>query len=264
MKLQNAREIWQAEEKHAFQGWDFSHLDGRWEGEDIPWDYKIVLQTYLKSTDKLLDMGTGGGEFLLSLGHPYELTSVTEAYPPNVLLCKEKLAPLGITVEQVFDDAILPFENDGFDMIINRHEAFDAREIGRILKGGGHFVTQQVGGKNDMDLAMRLIDGLEPPFPQHTLENNVAALRAEHFEILRAEEVFTPIRFFDVGALVYFCKIIEWEFPGFSVEKYYDKLVRCQEEIEEKGYIEGTEHRFVIVAQQQSEKKLMRETFFPT
>lgn len=49
-------------------------------------------------------MGTGGGKFLLTLDHPYNLTSVTEAYPPNVELCKNKLSPFGIEVKQVFDD----------------------------------------------------------------------------------------------------------------------------------------------------------------
>ena len=35
---------------------------------------------------RLLDMDTGGGEFLLSLGHPFERTAATEGYPPNVEL----------------------------------------------------------------------------------------------------------------------------------------------------------------------------------
>ncbi|RAK11239.1 hypothetical protein C8C77_103227 [Halanaerobium saccharolyticum] len=40
----------------------------------------------------------------MTLDHPYNLTSVTEAYPPNVELCKNKLSPFGIEVKQVFDD----------------------------------------------------------------------------------------------------------------------------------------------------------------
>ena len=41
-------------------------------------------------------LDTGGGEFLLSLHHPFQNTSATEGYPPNVQLCKETLLPLGI------------------------------------------------------------------------------------------------------------------------------------------------------------------------
>ena len=43
----------------------------------MPWDYrKIIL---LGDRDYLLDMDTGRGEFLLSLGHPYSRTSAAEA-----------------------------------------------------------------------------------------------------------------------------------------------------------------------------------------
>ena len=43
-------------------------------------------------------MGTGGGELLLSFNHPYDKTSVTEGYEPNIKLCQEVLSPLGIKV----------------------------------------------------------------------------------------------------------------------------------------------------------------------
>ena len=38
---------------------------------------------------KLLDMETGGGEFLLSLNHSKHNTSAIEGYQPNVELCKK-------------------------------------------------------------------------------------------------------------------------------------------------------------------------------
>ncbi|MCT4594983.1 MAG: class I SAM-dependent methyltransferase [Anaeromicrobium sp.] len=109
------------DEEKSFQGWDFSYLDNRWKEEKLPWDYKALLKKYLKSHYQLLDVGTGGGEFLLSLNHPYEKTAVTEAWEPNVKLCKEKLLPLGICVRQAHEDNELPFEDNSFDMIINRH-----------------------------------------------------------------------------------------------------------------------------------------------
>lgn len=239
---------WKCEEDFAFQGWDFSHIDGRWESKTLPWDYREIVLSFLKSTDKLLDMGTGGGEFLLSFNHPFALTSVTEAYPPNLELCNKKLAPLGITVVQTYEDDKLSFENNSFAIVINRHESFDSAEVARILKKGGYFITQQVGGKNDFDLSQRLIKNFTPQFPMQTLENNTEALRKSGLEIEKAEEVFTPVRFFDVGALVYFAKIIEWEFPNFSVDNSLDSLRQCQRDIEENGFVQGTEHRFIIVA----------------
>ena len=90
-----------SEEQQPFLGWDFSYLNGRWESELLSWNYTQILNNYRSNTEILLDMGTGGGEFILNLGHPYHLISVTEGWQPNFLLCKERLEHLGITVKYV-------------------------------------------------------------------------------------------------------------------------------------------------------------------
>ncbi len=51
-----------------------------------------------------------------------------------------------------------------------------------------------------------------------------------------------------IGALVYFAKIIPWEFPEFSVDSCFDGLCKMERELQENRFIEGTEHRFVIAA----------------
>ncbi|MGN1373464.1 MAG: hypothetical protein ACI4VK_05420 [Candidatus Coproplasma sp.] len=68
------------------------------------------------------------------------------------------------------------------------------------------------------------------------------------FSILEENEAFRPIKFYDVGAFVWYARIIEWEFPNFSVEKCFDKLLNLQKLIEEEGKIQGTIHRFLLVA----------------
>lgn len=239
---------WLEEENYAFTGWDFSHLDGRRKSEELPWDYREILKTYIKSTDKLLDTGTGGGEFLLSLNHPYKLTCATENYPPNFELCKKRLEPLGITVAQKYDNDKLPFVSDSFDIIINRHNSFNLCEVDRVLKQGGYFITQQVGCKNNNDLSKKIIANFETSHTSHRLENYLLTLKKLNYQILCHKEAFCESNFFDVGALVYYAKIIKWEFPNFSVDSCFDMLCKCQEEIERNGFIQGTEHRFLIVA----------------
>ncbi len=242
------KDLWKKDEGMSFQGWDFSYLDNRWENESLPWDYKSLLKGYLKPELQLLDMGTGGGEFLLSLRHPYEKTAVTEAWDPNVKLCDKKLAPLGICVRRVYDDNHLPFEDNRFDIIINRHEAYSASEVNRVLKPNGVFVTQQVGAMNNASLSKRLIKGFTPQYPQNFLSNKLDELREASFEILYGNEYFPYLHFFDVGAVVYFAGIIEWEFPGFSVDRCFDELLSLHEELKIKPYIESTEHRYIIAA----------------
>ena len=245
---------WYAEENHAFQGWDFSHIDGRWDEPDLPWDYVSVVKSYLVDEHILLDMGTGGGELLLSIGHPYEYTYATEAYEPNFELCKKTLSPLGITVvktntdENFNADDKLPFDDGFFDIIINRHESFDLTEVERVLKPEGFFITQQVGNKNTREFMRRLNDDFTYDLPLHTMKKYTEDLSELGFQVLRKEEIEYPIKVYDVGALVYMAKILVWEYPGFSVRTHLDKLLDCQREIEEKGFLEATGHRFLIVS----------------
>jgi SAM-dependent methyltransferase len=194
-------------------------------------------------------MGTGGGEFLLTLKHPYSNTFVTESYLPNVELCKKKLGSLGINVRQVIDDSDLPFENESIDIIINRHESYDAREVFRVLKRNGIFITQQVGAMNNLEFSNSLLDDNRIKNLDHTLEVQIRNAKDAGFEILEKEEYFPFLKFFDVGALVYFAKIIEWEFPGFSVERCFEKLLEMNSLTELNGFVESVEHRVLIVAQ---------------
>lgn len=193
-------------------------------------------------------MGTGGGEFLLSLGHPHHLTSVTEGYAPNLALCQARLTPLGIHVQEVASDNKLHFPDASFDVIASRHEEYDVPELYRCLKPGGVFITQQVGGSNNQDLALRLLHQSANQYPDNTLAHNVKLLEDAGFVIEKGEEYFPYLRFYDTAALVYFAKIIPWEFPDFSVNHCFDELVKLQTRLENTGFIQSTEHRFFIKA----------------
>ena len=161
------KEAWLEEERQAeIRGWDFSHIRDRYREEgDLPWDYRTIVGEHLREEAVLLDYDTGGGEFLLSLRHPYERTAATEGYPPNVALCRERLLPLGIDFRACQDPGAIPFPDGSFDIILNRHGSFEAGELFRLLKKGGLFITQQVGGDNDRDLVERVRPGTPKPFP---------------------------------------------------------------------------------------------------
>lgn len=247
MNYSKLKELCKKEEQATFKGWDFSHLDNRWEREELPWSYEDILKKYLRPDLKLLDMGTGGGEFLLSLNHPYSNTAVTEMWSPNVEICRDKLEPLGIEVKQVFKDSELPFASNVFDIIINRHASFDIKEVQRILKPDGVFITQQVGGKNNEVLSKVLIKDNKRLYEDNTFDKNLISLRNNSFEVIYANEYFPYLRFKDIGAIVYYAKVIQWEFPNFSVESCFEELCKLNEHLCTKGYAESLEHRYILV-----------------
>lgn len=253
MNKEELRKYWLSEEAVAhIHGWDFSHIDDRYEEEgDLPWDYRTVILSFLKPQMRILDVDTGGGEFLLSLGHPYECCAAMENYEPNVRLCERTLLPLGIDFKQGDGHAAnYPFAEHSFDLILNRHGDVNVKEIKRLLKPNGLFITQQVGAENDRELVNLLFEDVPPlPFPKQYLSIRKKEFEDEGFQLLRQEEAFRPIKFHDVGALVWFARIIEWEFPGFSVERCLHRLYAAQELLEKDGVIEGRVHRFLLVAQ---------------
>ena len=240
---------WKAEEQIAHvHGWDFSHVDGRVVEDALPWDYREQILHYLKPEMQILDIDTGGGEFLLSLHHPYRNTSATENYPPNIELCQNTLLPLGIDFRSADGKGNLPFEDERFDLVLNRHGDLNPEEIYRVLKPGGIFITQQVGAENDRELVELLCGHTDLPFPDQYLKIISDQFSQTGFEILDGRECFRPIQLYDVGALVWFARVIEWEFPGFSVERCQDQLLHAQTILDEKGCIEGRIHRILMIA----------------
>lgn len=236
-----------AEETEPFAGWDFSHLRGRMVEESEPWDYTGLVLNALPTTTSLLDMGTGGGEFLIGLRPLPPDTRATESYAPNLPIARRRLEPLGIAVVAIEDDTRLPFAAATFDLVINRHESYDPPEVYRILRPGGRFITQQVGGQNNTDLN-RLLGAPNADFgmAEWDLAFAEAQLRDAGFAIECAEESFPTARFTDVGAVVYYLKVIFWQIPDFAVDRYADRLEDLDRRVRAGESITVLSHRFFL------------------
>ncbi|WP_088006838.1 class I SAM-dependent methyltransferase [Indiicoccus explosivorum] len=233
-----------------FAGWDFSFISdtGRLQNGALPWSYASIVLPYFWKSVSVLDMGTGGGEFLAKL-QPFPANlCATEGYAPNVPVAKRKLEPLGVRVEQEFDQEDQPFPDSAFDLILNRHKNFSAKEVRRMLKDGGTFITQQVGGRDCREINEALGEPSNPRTAHSELEPMCEALEQEGFTVTLKREAFPVQRFYDIGALVYYLKAIPWQVPGFTVEKYRDELFAIHERILQEGFFEVTQQRYLLVA----------------
>jgi len=230
----------------SLTGWDFSYWVGRW-GEDEPlWDYKNAVCENLISSISLLDMGTGGGEFLLSLKPLPEIAYATEGYGPNVPIARKNLKPLGVEVVEIETDASLPFQDNYFDLVINRHESFCASEVFRILKTGGKFVTQQVGEKNNIQLNEFLAGIWSIADSAWSPDQVREQLHGAGFRDFIFYEDFPKTRFYDIGVVVFYLKTIPWQLPDFNIYKYKDSLRKLHQLIEKNGVFETKAHRFFV------------------
>src|SRR5438445_3722008 len=142
-------------ERQPFVGWDFSWLRGRLDSQPLPWDYTASVVEHARSSPDLLDLGTGGGEWLAELSYRPPRTVATEAWGPNVAIASARLRPLGVDGVQVapardntgnrLEGAAspLPFPDEGFPLVVERHESCGVGEVARILVPGGRSITQQ-------------------------------------------------------------------------------------------------------------------------
>lgn len=231
-----------------FQGWDFRWLNGRMLQEEPPWDYVRLVKEQFTNTFSLLDMGTGGGELLTSLIPLPQDTHATETYPPNQSIARERLAPLGVTVHALEQDAPLPFNDSHFDLLINRHEQYDPLEVHRVLKPGGRFITQQVGGLDNLELNQVLETELSFPFRRWGLATALSGLYEANMSVDRAEKAALKTVFTDIGAVVYYLRAISWQVAGFHSRTHDTGLTLIHAIIERLGHFTTTAHRFFIIA----------------
>lgn len=217
---------WRAEEVGQPPGWDFTALSERMSETPEPWNLDKIWRDQLKLSRHVLDMGTGGGEFLSSFASALPSDTVaTEGWPPNLPVARERLTPHGITVVQHDSDhdMAMPFPDRRFDLVLNRHEGFDAAEVERVLVQGGVFVTQQVGGLEMGEL--HELTGKEPDNPDVTLRELTRQLTAAGLEVVDDGEDRGWYEFVDVAALVAYLQLVPWDVPDdFSVDRYLDAL----------------------------------------
>ena len=215
-------------------GWDFAWASGRIATViPLPWDFTALAAGALRSATAALDMGTGGGEFLDGFPDLPARMVATESWPPNVPVAAERLTRRGVPVihsESADDNALqpgggaarMPFRDAAFDLVLNRHEAFAAAEVARVLAAGGRLLTQQAASAPDQFHALL---GLDPPArPAFDLDLLLGQIVGAGLTVENAEAAREVIRFEDVGALALYLRMIAWAVPGFDVASHRSAL----------------------------------------
>jgi SAM-dependent methyltransferase len=232
------------------QGWDFTWLAGRAEGSEPSWSYpdlaRSLVQTLVRANGRLLDLDTGGGELLASLGPLPPRTVATEGWPPNVPVARERLEPLGAEVR--FAPApTLPAGPESADLVLNRHGRLHAGEISRVLRPGGRLLTQQVGSDDCAEINESL--GASPAYGERwDAETATTTLQAAGLTVTDVRQEHPTLVFHDVGALVFQLRQVSWQVPGFTVDRYEDALRRIDRRIRRQGEFTVHAHRFLIQA----------------
>jgi len=232
-------------------GWDFSWLDGRATEQRPSWGYQRLLRDRLAQATSGLDLYTGGGEVLAGAGPFPPTMAATEPWPQNIGPATRLLHPLGVVVVVTADEPPLPFADAAFDLVTCRHPStvwWD--EIARVLAPGGTYFAQHVG----VIYLRTLIEHFVGPQPRNTIRGQLnpdtvrTDVSAGGLDVIDLRHERIRLEFFDIGAVIYFLRKLNWVVPDFTVAKYHDKLLALHQKIGGEGAFVTHTSRVLIEA----------------
>ena len=134
-------------------GWDFSQLQVV--VDEPEWDFYDEVKKRSRKTDVLLDIGTGGGENVLTVSSSVLLIVGIDLSHGMIKTAKENIEMStvpNVRFFQMLSSESLQFPSGFFDMVSSRHAPFVASEVADVLKTGGIFLTQQVSEADKLNI----------------------------------------------------------------------------------------------------------------
>ena len=230
-------------------GWDFSSVKCVTEG--ITWDLYREVTKACKKSDILLDIGTGGGEAILSIADSALLLIGIDQSTGMIETAANNSAKSGIPNVRFLkmDAENLAFPKDFFDIVSCRHSEFYAKEIAKVLMKGGTFLTQQVSENDKLNIKEAFGRG-------QALGTKAGTLQHQYITEL-SDAGFSDIQSFEVNVIEYYQTAEDLIFllkhtpiiPDFGQTEVDFQILRqfIKENQTEKG-IRTSSERFIISA----------------
>ena len=212
--------------------------------QSVPWHYMELVVHYLRPSDDVLDIGTGGGELFgqlaMSFGHGLGIdkdTQMIRRAQANSMASNLRFRVCSDRLEAV---------PDAFDVIIDRHAPFNLGAIAAHLKPVGYFITQQVGERNMACVKAALGQPINPPTIQREAFTD-SGLRLLAFMEYDVEYVVR-----DIESLLFWLRGLDCahaDLDGAAALASAQALNRVLAgNVDERGFVTN-EHRYLAIAQ---------------
>jgi len=243
---ENIEYAWRTTESRV--GWDFSRM--RISRTPVTWVYEEVVRSLLSGEERVLDIGTGGGEKLIGLADVFG-SAVGIDVDPMMIAAAERNTPPALADRlffQIGSAVATALPDSSFDVVLNRHAVVDVDEFSRVLKKGGFFVSQQVGDNNLFKL-LEPFGGQNFDSDQHPVEIR-SQLEQSGFSIVRFEEYDVEYRYLDIESVLFQIKAIgHYLLDVADDDSIVDRLEQVLSSTRDgSGGFASNEHRWLIVA----------------
>jgi SAM-dependent methyltransferase len=232
------------------RGWDFSRV--RDDRDPVPWEYEEVVRRYLRPSDRVLDVGTGGGERFLALAPSFETGVGVDPDPEMVRTAREN-TPAALAEKVSFVEgraAALPAPDTSFAVVLNRHAIVDVAEVMRVLRPGGSFITQQVGAQNTFNITT--LFGSGPGMggahiaPDQEIPALADAFQERGYAIISYGTYNVPYYFQDAASLLFWMQAVGVP-PDFDIERHWQQVDYLLSEYATPRGTETNEHRELLI-----------------
>ena len=212
--------------------------------QPVPWEYQDVVLRYLRPSDAVLDIGTGGGERLRALAGAFARGLGIDADAAMVRFAAENSAAGNLNFRVCSDR--LESVTETYDVIIDRHAPFDLSAVSAYLRPGGYFVTQQVGERNMACVKAALGQTAVPPAIRRQ------AFAGSGLKLLAFLEYDVEYVVRDIESLVFWLSALDpahADVDGRSALASAATLNRVLAgNVDERGFVTN-EHRYLAIAQ---------------
>ncbi|WP_458125349.1 class I SAM-dependent methyltransferase [Paenibacillus sp. Z3-2] len=231
-------------------GWNFSSMNVV--SENVGWNFYEEVVRHTRSSDLLLDIGTGGGEAILSIAKEALLLVGIDLSQGMIETAQHNLQATGPhpNVRFVHMDAEkLAFPQNFFNLVSSRHSGFSASEVFRVLAEGGIFLTQQVSEHDKSNISEAFGRGQSLGIRPGTLmERYTRELQKAGFHDIQARE-YNVVEYYatpeDLMFLLTHAPII----PNFGeIETDLERFQQFVEENHDEKGIRTNSARFMITA----------------
>jgi SAM-dependent methyltransferase len=232
------------ERARSFSGWSFEDL-GVVDVDPPPvFDYVAVAREHAASAQRVLDVGTGGGEVYSRIIAGVGARCVaSEEWHVNAPVARDRLRSLGVEVVHASSERT-PWRDASFDLMLSRHEAIDPLEVARVVAPGGTFITRQVAKEHWQELWEFFPD--KTVWPDHFVLYR-KGLEAAGFEVTTEYHTWRAA-YPNIGAVAYMLLVAPWELPGFDPVRDVDRLLALEDTYGDERGIVLTLAAYLMVA----------------
>ena len=221
--------------------------------DPVPWTWTGVTRRYLGRTQRVLDLGTGGGERFLELAEYFGSGVGIDADPRMIAVAKEdtaKIVKCRVTFRKM-DARALKFPDGAFDVVLNRHAPVYMDEIARVLEPGGYFITQQVGTRNHANICGLFGCGPGGQYQRpagQTVAEWAEAFSARGFAVRGRGEYDVAYYYLDAESLIFWLKALPVP-EDFDIERHWPQVDHALSAFGTPRGIATNVHRELLIVQ---------------